>query len=239
MPEVPPLPDNTILLVEVGSTAHGTGIPGGEDNDEMGVIVDSPKEVLGLAERGFKTVMQRTQPEGVRSGPGDTDRTLYSLRRFLRLAVSGNPSIMMSLWAPVLYAAGQGHELRGLADAFVGPRRPLTWASRRQVSGAGGNRTLVRRAVTDRATTIPESEPLRVAHRRVGSTARWVPARLSEQSTVFPIASGLSRRQPLLLLPGCSGQAPCAIAGHDVSLHPTRSGGESEVAVGASIGCPV
>ncbi len=34
--------------------------------------------------------------------------------------------------------------------------------------GAGGNRTLVRQAVTARATTIPESEPLRLAHRRVG-----------------------------------------------------------------------
>ncbi|MDQ1365858.1 MAG: hypothetical protein QOE57_1900, partial [Acidimicrobiaceae bacterium] len=37
MLEIPPLPESTILLVEVGSTAHGTGIPGGEDNDEMGV----------------------------------------------------------------------------------------------------------------------------------------------------------------------------------------------------------
>ena len=34
--------------------------------------------------------------------------------------------------------------------------------------GAGGNRTLVRRAVTDRATTIPEIADLRLPHRRVG-----------------------------------------------------------------------
>src|ERR1700689_4215028 len=74
--EIPPLPENTILLVEVGSTAHGTGIPGGEDNDELGVVVESPSGVLGLTEPGFRTVMQRTQPEGSRSGPGDTDRTL-------------------------------------------------------------------------------------------------------------------------------------------------------------------
>jgi hypothetical protein len=120
MLEIPPLPDNTILLVEVGSTAHGTGIPGGEDNDEMGVVVDSPEDVLGLTESGFTTVMQRTQPEGARSGPGDTDRTLYSLRRFLRLAASGNPSILMSFWAPIIHATDEGHELRGLADAFVG-----------------------------------------------------------------------------------------------------------------------
>ncbi|MGH9224923.1 MAG: hypothetical protein ACRD2W_14375 [Acidimicrobiales bacterium] len=33
--EIPPLPESTILLVEVGSTAHGTGLPGGEDHDEL------------------------------------------------------------------------------------------------------------------------------------------------------------------------------------------------------------
>lgn len=79
MLEIPPLPARTILLVEVGSTAHGTGLPGGEDHDEMGVVVESPEDVLGLREHGFRTVMQRTQPEGSRSGPGDTDRTLFSL----------------------------------------------------------------------------------------------------------------------------------------------------------------
>jgi uncharacterized protein len=118
--EIPPLPRATILLVEVGSTAHGTGLAGGEDQDELGVVVESPASVLGLSEEGFRTVMQRTQPEGSRSGPGDTDRTLYSLRRFLRLAASGNPSIMMSLWAPVLHTTDEGRELRALANAFVG-----------------------------------------------------------------------------------------------------------------------
>jgi hypothetical protein len=120
MLDIPPLPANTILLVEVGSTAHGTGLPGGEDHDEMGVVVEPPEDVIGLNERGFTTVMQRTQPEGGRSGPGDTDRTLHSLRRFLRLAAGGNPSILMSFWAPVLFATEEGHELRALAGAFVG-----------------------------------------------------------------------------------------------------------------------
>ena len=118
--EIPPLPDSTILLVEVGSTAHGTGLPGGEDHDEMGVVIESPVDVLGLGDRGFATVMQRTQPEGSRSGPGDTDRTLHSLRRFLRLAGTGNPSILMSLWAPVLHATDEGRQLQALGEAFVG-----------------------------------------------------------------------------------------------------------------------
>jgi hypothetical protein len=120
VPEIPPLPPSTILLVEVGSTAHGTGLPGGEDHDELGVVVETPVDVLGLREGGYRAVMQRTQPEGSRSGPGDTDRTLHSLRRFLRLASSGNPSILMSMWAPVLHATELGHELRAVGDAFVG-----------------------------------------------------------------------------------------------------------------------
>ena len=117
--EIPELPVNTILLVEVGSTAHGTGLPGGEDVDETGVVVESAAEVLGLRER-TRNVMQRTQPEGSRSGPGDVDRTLYSLRSFLRLCYDGNPSMLMSLWAPVIAMTNEGQYLRDLAPEFIG-----------------------------------------------------------------------------------------------------------------------
>ena len=79
-----------------------------------------PDQVLGLDDRGFRAVMQRTQPEGVRSGPGDIDRTLHSLRRFVRLAASGNPSILMALWAPIDHATTEGTELQALGEAFVG-----------------------------------------------------------------------------------------------------------------------
>jgi hypothetical protein len=118
--EIPPLPDGTILLVEVGSTAHGTGLPGGEDHDEMAIVIESPELVLGLHPWGMRSEMQRTQPEGSRSGPGDTDRTLHSLRRFVRLAASGNPSILMSLWAPVIFSTEQGLDLQALGPSFVG-----------------------------------------------------------------------------------------------------------------------
>jgi hypothetical protein len=118
--QIPPLPATTILMVEVGSTAHGTGIHGGEDHDQLAVVVETPEQVLGLDPHGFKSLMQRTQPEGARSGPGDVDRTLHSLRRFLRLAASGNPSILMTMWAPVEYSVPIGDELRALGEAFVG-----------------------------------------------------------------------------------------------------------------------
>jgi hypothetical protein len=80
MPEIPPLPGSTILLVEVGSTAHCGGIPGGEDHDEMAIVVESPPQVLGLSMDGLSSAMQRTQPEGSRSGPGDVDRTRAARR---------------------------------------------------------------------------------------------------------------------------------------------------------------
>jgi len=65
------------------------------------------------------------------------------------------------------------------------------------------------------------------------------PPGLCQVSVVFPTVSGLSLRSPTLLLPGCAGQAPCAITGHDDSLLPDGSGSESELAVGGSFFVPV
>src|SRR3954451_19005241 len=103
-------------------------------------------------------------------------------------------------------------------------------------SGAGGNRTLVRQAVNVPATTIPAVAPC--GRRAAGSAALRHRLVFPSGQRSLPAVSGLSRRPPLLLLPGCSDQAPRAIAGRDVSRDLTRSGGESEVAIGASVGAP-
>lgn len=50
VPVILPLPPTAILLAEAGSTAHGTGLPGGEDHDELAVVVERPADVLSLAE---------------------------------------------------------------------------------------------------------------------------------------------------------------------------------------------
>lgn len=116
--EIMPYPENMILLVEVGSTAHGTGLPGGEDHDETAVVIETPKQVL--CNKELKNRMERTQPEGVRSGPGDVDRQIYSLRSFLKLCCAGNPSIQLVLYAPVEEITPLGQELRDLAPHFIG-----------------------------------------------------------------------------------------------------------------------
>lgn len=90
--------DNEVLRVEVGSTLHGTGIAGQEDRDEMGICVPPPDYLLGM--RQFEHYTYRTAGEGNRSGPGDLDLTIYSLRKYVTLASQGNPSILLTLFVP-------------------------------------------------------------------------------------------------------------------------------------------
>lgn len=113
-----------ILRTEVGSGLHGIAIAGTDDHDEMGVYIEPAANVIGLAPAMDRYVW-RTQPEGHRSGHGDTDLVMYSLRRYLRLAAAGNPTVLLPLYAPAesVYAETElGTELRGLADAFVSQR---------------------------------------------------------------------------------------------------------------------
>jgi hypothetical protein len=117
---LPPLPDTTILVVEVGSGAHGTGLPGKEDHDETVIWIEEPQEVFALRDYEPRAISQRTQPEGVPSTPTDTDRNLYTLRRFLNLATAGNPSIMLVLWGPIIHVEEPGRDLRSKAHLFVG-----------------------------------------------------------------------------------------------------------------------
>jgi hypothetical protein len=109
---------NEILRGVVGSTAHGTAIDGQDDRDEMGIFIEPPENVCGLTP--CEHYFYRDKPEGVRSGPGDLDLTLYSLRKFCRLAAGGNPSVAILLWLPAhIIKAPLGAGLIGMREAFV------------------------------------------------------------------------------------------------------------------------
>lgn len=113
-----------ILRTVVGSGVHGIAIEGTDDHDEMGVFVEPPERVLGLAGR-LEHYVYRTQPEGARSGPGDTDLVVYSLRKYLRLATKGNPTALLPLYAPpesVVVLTPLGEQLRDLAPAALSRR---------------------------------------------------------------------------------------------------------------------
>ena len=110
--------NNTILRGEVGSGAHGTGLEGKEDIDHMGIFIEPAINVCGLYP--VDHYVYRDQPEGVRSQPGDLDLVMYSLRKWCRLAVIGNPSVVMMLWLPEYVTKTElGQELIDIREAFI------------------------------------------------------------------------------------------------------------------------
>jgi predicted nucleotidyltransferase len=112
---------NEILRGVVGSTAMGTAMDEHADVDEIGVFIEPVEHVCGL--EPLDHYVLRDRPEGQRSRAGDVDLTLYSLRRFCRLAVGGNASVLILLWLPsylTMTEAGAG--LVKLRDAFISRR---------------------------------------------------------------------------------------------------------------------
>ena len=115
--------DGLILRGLVGSTVHGLSNPGTDDRDEMGVCIEPQEYVLGL--RPFEHYVFRTQPEGVPSGPGDLDLTIYGLRKFCRLALKGSPTVLLLFFIEgehLLARTPAGERLQALAPAFLSKR---------------------------------------------------------------------------------------------------------------------
>lgn len=117
--------DGLVFLTEVGSGVHGTSVSGTDDTDWMGVCVEPPEYVTGLGK--FEQYERHTawdREAGVRerSGAGDLDVVVYGLRKFCRLALDGNPSILTMLFVPdssILLSTPLGKELLCMSWAFV------------------------------------------------------------------------------------------------------------------------
>jgi uncharacterized protein len=114
-----------ILRCQVGSGVHGTSISGQDDRDELGIALEPPEYVIGL--RRFEQYEHHTaweRPGGLRnrSGHGDLDEVVYSARKWMRLALSGNPTVLLPLFVPeseIVAVNELGRELRDLAPAIV------------------------------------------------------------------------------------------------------------------------
>ena len=149
----------TILRGAVGSTVHGLHHPGHDDRDEMAIFLEPPEFLVGLrlAHSGrrltrFEHFVDRTQPEGARSGPGDLDLVAYSLRKWFRLALAGNPTVLLLLFSPpesLLVRTERGDSLRALHPAIVsrraGPRyMGYLRAQKQRFAGERGQRRVKR-----------------------------------------------------------------------------------------------
>ena len=122
-----PFKGDEILRTVVGSGVHGLAIEGTDDHDEMGVFIERRSMVIGL-DPPMDTYTWRTQPEGARSGPGDTDYVAYSLRHFLNLAIAGNPTVLLPFFAPeasLLIETKLGGQLRSMRNCFLS--REAAW----------------------------------------------------------------------------------------------------------------
>ena len=139
---------HTIIKALVGSKLHGLNLEGTDDTDEMGVFIEPPEYVVGL--RSLENVIARTQPEGVPSGPGDVDLALYSLRKFVRLALSGNPTILLMFFVPEDKCSERrriGRELQEMAPLFIAktvaaPFLGYLTAQKQRLTGERGGRAL-------------------------------------------------------------------------------------------------
>lgn len=107
--------EGMILRVQVGSGVHGTALGGYDDRDEMGICLEPARFVTGLARVPAGTERDRMVPfeqyerhtawdraGGVanRSGAGDLDVIVYSARKWARLALDGNPTVLLVLFVP-------------------------------------------------------------------------------------------------------------------------------------------
>lgn len=139
----------TILECVVGSTAHGTAVDDGlEDLDLMAIVLEDPEHFVGFSPVDVEVT--RTKPVGVRSEAGDVDHVAYGLRKFLGLALKGNPTILLALFAPEpRVLTSEGEILRWMAPLIVSKQcyQPFRGYMRQQherLLGLRGQRNVTR-----------------------------------------------------------------------------------------------
>ncbi len=147
----------TILQTEVGSGVHGLAIDGQGDRDEMGICLEPPEFVIGL--RKFEQYVRRTAAErtgipDARSEPGDLDLVVYGLRKWMRLALQGNPTVITPLFAPdeaIVHITPAGKDLRAELDMIVSRQ-----AGRRFIGYLRGQRDRMLNGTVDKRVNRPE-----------------------------------------------------------------------------------
>lgn len=115
---------NLIMLATVGSAMLGLNTSK-SDIDEMGICLESPKQLLGFApfeHDVYRTATDRTGRTDAPSEPGDIDLSIYGLRKFVKMSLSGNPNLISLLFLPrdrfTVYTP-IASELQGLCKSFV------------------------------------------------------------------------------------------------------------------------
>lgn len=117
--------DRTILKAPMGSTLYGINLEDSGDRDEMGVCIEPMNGVAGFHEFDqyiYRSATERTGKHDAPSEVGDLDLTIYGLRKFLRLAMHGNPTVVQMLFVrpeDCLVRTKDGEDLQSLSNLIV------------------------------------------------------------------------------------------------------------------------
>lgn len=116
--------ENLILKVRTGSYMYGTSTPD-SDTDYLGICIPPKEFILGM--HTFEQYQEKTNPAN--SGNGntkeDTDLTIYSLPKFIKLCTENNPNILELLYAPkncIIYCNEFGEKLIRERNSFLSLR---------------------------------------------------------------------------------------------------------------------
>lgn len=147
----------TILRGVVGSTIHGLHVSDGlEDRDEMGVCVEPLEAAMGVGapfeQYIYRTAVEREQKHEAKSRAGDLDLTVFSLRKYVRLALKGNPTVLNLLFVPpaeCVIRTARGAQLQDLAPFIVSREAGKAYlgymqAQRQRLTGERGQKDVNR-----------------------------------------------------------------------------------------------
>ena len=112
--------DNTIYKVRTGSHLYGTNVKE-SDEDFNGIFIPTKDYVMGI-KRCEQVILSTKTSQSVRNSKGDIDYTVYSLIKFIHLAIGNNPNIIELFFVEhpcVLYCDELGKELKGSYPLFI------------------------------------------------------------------------------------------------------------------------
>lgn len=151
-----PLPENygtEILRSEVGSRLFGTSLDLAQaDHDEMGIFIEHPESTIGLKKREHWDRKVEAGEAEQKTLSDETDLIVYSLRKWGGMALGGNPTVILPLFAPedsLIYTTSFGKELRENRNWFSSKKAGRAFLGymeqqRRRLTGEKGRAGRVR-----------------------------------------------------------------------------------------------
>lgn len=143
---------HTILRCIIGSKLYGTDTDT-SDTDYMGVCIEPVECVAGFSEFEQDIVQNRTD-----AGVMTTEAKVYSLRKFLRLALGGNPDVIPLFFVPASHKTVDtaiGRQLQELAPHIVSRKCGVKFlgymeSQRRKMLGERGQLGVTRSALVSK-----------------------------------------------------------------------------------------